>query len=73
MKALRMSMAQDMKSARLASEKLHSDAVLLVKEFPHTGPVRNAMWAISKVGLSKCRDIASKNLSAYHFRKVVAK
>lgn len=58
---------------RAKRERLHADAVALVAEFPHTGPTRNAMWAVATIGLEKCRELAKNNLSGWHFRKAVAK
>ena len=82
MKALQMSLEQDLKrvkknkqhaqEAREKSAKLHAQAVLLVGEFSHTGPTKQAMWAVAKIGLDKCREIAAANLSPYLFRKKVA-
>jgi len=82
MKALAMSMQQDLKRARrnkqhaqeqrAKTSKLHAQAVSLINEFPHTGPTRQAMWAIARVGVDKCRTIAASNLSPYLFRKKVS-
>jgi len=82
MKALQMSLAQDLR--RIAKNKqhaeqerakkleLHSKAIELLTEFPHCGPSRNAMWAVARIGLPKCKELAAKNLSGYLFRKAVA-
>lgn len=82
MKALRMSLAKDLRRAkvnakhaeqlRAARETLHNQAIELVKEYPHTGPVRRAMWAIGQLGVDRCRVLAGENLSAYWFAKKVA-
>lgn len=79
MKALRMSLAKDLRRSKLQQEQLraerellHKQAIALVHEFPHTGPVRRAMWVIGKLGVDRCRMLAGANLSAYHFAKKVA-
>lgn len=83
MKALQMSLQQDLKrvrrgvataqEAREKSEKLHSEAVALVRQFPHVGKTSYAMWAISTYGLDTVTAAAEKNLSAYHFRRALKK
>ena len=82
MKALRMSLGQDLKKmnkdkrhAAIERDKkaeLHAKALELLTLYPQAGPSRNAMWAVARIGLAKCKEIAEKNLSAYHFRKAVA-
>jgi len=82
MKALRMSLVRDLRrmnedkryaeKEREKTARLHAAALVLIAEFPHTGPTRQAMWAIARVGIDRCREIASANLSSYLFRKKVA-
>lgn len=82
MKALSMSLAQDLRrmkkdnqhaeKERAKTAKLHESALVLIAEFPHTGPTRQAMWAIARIGMVQCRLIAAANLSSYLFRKKVA-
>jgi len=80
MKALRMSTARDLKAGRkkieverAAKDLLHKQACELVAQYPHCGPIRTAMWSVNKIGLKRCMEIASRNLSPYLFRREVAK
>lgn len=82
MKALQMSLQKSIRGMkknqkhaeqeREKSRKLHNDAILFVAEHPHVGKSKDAMWAIARVGIQKATELASKNLSSYHFRKAVA-
>jgi hypothetical protein len=57
---------------RAKKELLHKQAIELVTEFSQCAPVRNAMWAVDKLGLKKCKKLAASNLTNYTFRKAVA-
>ena len=83
MKALRMSLEQDLKrvrrgavtaaEAREKSKKLHSEAIALVRAFPHVGKISYAMWAISTYGLAAVTATAEVNLSTLYFKLALKK
>jgi hypothetical protein len=59
--------------AREKSEKLHAEAVTLVRVFPHLGKVSHAMWAISVFGVDAVTKACETNLSAYHLKQALRK